>query len=79
MSIQNLRFDINGETNQMNNNVTFEIVVHYVKKMGLEDNVTVAILNKARKVPPGALGHFLNNINTYIANITRETHHDKQT
>lgn len=78
MSINNFKVSVNGDGKKMMNTpVTFEMVVNHVKRMGLEDNVTRAILNKARTLPPGSLQHFVNNINNYIVNLTRETHHDK--
>jgi hypothetical protein len=64
---------VNGEGNKMvKRNITFDMVVNYVKQMELENDVAVALINKARIIPPGTWGHFIENINTHIANCTRE-------
>ncbi len=54
--------------------ITFDRVMEQIKKMRLDEAVTVALINKARQVPPGSLSHFLLNINTYIANLTRNAY-----
>jgi hypothetical protein len=79
MTVQNFKMSVNGDNNQMNTKViTFEIAVERIKHMGLETNVTVALIGKARTVPPGSLEHFVNNIQTHIANVVRETNEQKK-
>ena len=55
-------------------NITFEKVSSFIERMGLEENVKTALLNKAKSVPPGSLEHFLVNIHVYISNLTRDVH-----
>lgn len=57
-----------------NKQITFEQVKEYVKTLRLEDSVALAVLSKARSIPPGSLSHFITNIHTHITNVTRETH-----
>ncbi len=72
MTVQ--KISISEKTYMREQTITFERVMEQIKKMGLEETVTFALINKARQIPPGSLSHFLLNINTYVANLTRESH-----
>lgn len=77
MSIQKFSFSIiGGERVKQNKepHVTFDFVLECIKRMNLGAPTMTSLVNKARSMPPGTLPHFLKNIHTYVANLTKVPH-----
>ncbi len=74
MSIQNFKIKINTGPNTNPLPATLDGVIKQLEAMGLESGVALAVIKKAKSLPPGTLDHFLNNIHTYVANLTRDIH-----
>lgn len=71
MTIEN--FKINKDRPLPNNALTWARVSDHINKLSLSQSLTDALTKKARAMSPGAWRHFLKNINTHIANITRSS------
>lgn len=67
-----------GRRQEPDKPLLWEQVVGHVKNMNLGEEVMAKVLHKARTVPPGAWRHFLQNINTHIANITKATQSERE-
>jgi len=72
MTIQNFNLAVSaGKGNCSPHVTTFEDVLNYIKKLRLDDNLALRLTEKARSIPPGALNHFVKNINNHIAILNR--------
>lgn len=69
MPIESMK--INKNPSLTDPQMTFEEVARRVKAMGFNEDLTSRLLHKARSMPPGSLGYFVNNINTFLANLTQ--------
>ena len=50
---------------------TFEQLLEIIKSFDINDEIKIALLNKARRLPPGSYGHFIKNINHHIESVRK--------
>ena len=56
----------------MSGSLSYDKVVRHINKLSLSEEITKRLIRKARSIPHGALPHFVQNINTHIANTNKE-------